>query len=382
MIQSIKNFAVNWTDGMKISEKHLIAHDDFLLDTVRDTNSLRCNNFNYGLLPIPTVKGSDDMIFDVLNTATNDVQVVIKHCSALTAAGYRIDLSDYRTNVKSLMKSVDNKQTHFDEAYYILISSNPFARIPFGDIDPEETPPRHPYTQTKYSIELLSESFLKNGATSGNYLIIGKVNMKDNIASADKNFIPPCTSIHSHPVLLGYYGTFAKSMGDLQQYALTIIRKTAKVNQSSTLASNVKNLCGTLLNHLSSIYFNYRNIVPQQAPIYMVDVFSSMALRIYYFTEVLESGELEEMLNYTFEWSEIAPHMLTNQLSAVADLNYDHNDCGEHFLAIQRLLKSLEIIFSKLSDLDYIGQRRENIIVHDTDITPTPKTKSGWSLLD
>jgi len=73
MIQSTKYAAVNWTDGMKISEKHLIAHDDFLLDAIRDTNSLRCNNFNYGLLPVPMAKGAEATIFEVLNTATNDV---------------------------------------------------------------------------------------------------------------------------------------------------------------------------------------------------------------------------------------------------------------------------------------------------------------------
>lgn len=382
MIQPIKNFAVNWTDGMKISEKHLIAHDDFLLDTVRDSNSLRCNNFNYGLLPINLAKGADDTIFDVYNTATNDVQVVIKHCSALTAAGYRIELSDYKTNIKSLIKSVDEKKENIEEAYYILISSNPFDRVPFGNIDPEETPPRHPSTQTKHNIELLSESILKNGSTGGNYLIIGKVNIKDNIAAADQNFIPPCTSIYSHPVLISYYGSFAKSMGNLQQYALAIIQKAVKTNQNTTLATNVKSLCGILIGHFANVYFNYRNIVPQQPPIYMVEVFSSMALHAYNNTQVLATGELEEMLNYSFEWSEIAPHTLLNQLSAVAEINYDHNNCGEHLFEIQRLLMSIEIIFSKLSSLDYIGQRKENIIVNEKDITPISKVKRGWSLLD
>lgn len=382
MIQSIKNFAVNWTDGMKISERHLIAHDDFLLDTVRDSNSLRCNNFNYGLLPINLAKGEDDTIFDVYNTATNDVQVVIKHCSALTAAGYRIELSDYKTNIKSLIRSVDDNKENVEEAYYILISANPFERVPFGNIDPEETPPRHPFTQTKYNIELLSESVLKNGSTGGNYLIIGKVNIKDNIAAADQNFIPPCTSIHSHPVLLSYYGAFAKSMGNLQQYALTIIQKAVKTNQNTTLANNVKSLCETLIGHFSNVYFSYRNIVPQQPPIYIVEVFSSMALHVYNNTQILATGELEEMLNYSFEWSEIAPHTLLNQLSAVAETNYDHNNCGEHLFEIQRLLRSLEIIFSKLSSLDYIGQRKENIVVNEKDITPVSKVKRGWSLLD
>lgn len=382
MIQTIKKFAVNWTDGMKISERHFVAHDDFLLDTVRDANSLRCNSFNYGLLPIKLSDGIEETIFNVYNTATNDIQIVIKQCSALTAAGYRIELSDYTTNVNMGLNEAITKEENTQEAYYILISSNPFDRIPFGDIDSAEIPPRHPFTQTKYTIELLSEAILKGGSAGGNYLIIGKVNVNGNLAEADRNFIPPCTNIYSHPKLLSYYRSFAKSMGNLQQYALVINQKVVKTTQNSSLAINVKILCNTILNHIASVYFNFRNIVPQQPPIYMIEAFSSLALKVYYSTELLLPGELEEMLNYSFEWSEVAPHTLLNQLAFVSEINYDHNDCGDHLIQIQQLLNSLETIFNKLSSLDYIGQRKENIIINDTDITPKTNVKKGWSLLD
>lgn len=114
----------------------------------------------------------------------------------------------------------------------------------------------------------------------------------------------------------------------------------------------------------------------------MVETFSGLALHLHNCTQVLATGELEEMLNYSFEWSEIAPHTLLNQLSAVAEIIYDHNNCGAHLYEIQVLLKSLETIFGKLSSLDYIGQQRENIVVKDTDITPKGNIKKGWSLLD
>lgn len=383
MIQPIKKFAVNWTDGMKISERHLIAQDDFLLDNVRDSNSLRCNNFNYGLLPVPFSNSVDENpIFNVYNSATNNIQVVVKQCSALTAAGYRIELSDYTTSVKLLMKSKKEGEENKDENFFILISTNPFERVPFGDIDSEETPPRHPYTKAKYAIELLTEAALQGGSKGGNYLIIGRVNVKGNIVSSDDSFIPACTSVYSHPTLLSYYRAFATNMGNLQQYANAIIQKAVHANQNSTLATNVKALCTTVINHIAHVYFNYRNVVPQQPPIHMVEVFSTLALQIHNHTQMLASGELEEMMNYSFEWSEIAPHTLLNQLSLVSEINYDHNNCGEHMSDIQRMLASLELIFSKLSGLDYIGQRKENIIINDTDITPKADVRKGWSLLD
>ena len=52
MIQPIKHFAINWVDGMKVSQRHLNDQDNFLIDTIRDSNSLGITTYNYGLLPI------------------------------------------------------------------------------------------------------------------------------------------------------------------------------------------------------------------------------------------------------------------------------------------------------------------------------------------
>lgn len=38
MIQPIKHFAVNWVDGMKISKDHLVQQEDFMIDSIRDSN--------------------------------------------------------------------------------------------------------------------------------------------------------------------------------------------------------------------------------------------------------------------------------------------------------------------------------------------------------
>lgn len=383
MIQSPKYFTVNWSVGMKVNFNHYLKQDKYIEDIVRDSNSLGLNKFNYGLLPVINSNKTENSIFDVYNTATNDVQLVIHHCSAVTPAGLRIDLSDYKTNIKSLAKAVDNEiSKEEDQDYYILISVNPFEKVPFGDIDPEEIPPRHPYAMPKYHIELLPTSTFNNAQMGGNYLIIGKVSIKNSIANADPNFIPPCTSVYSHPILLAHYGAFAKSIGTLQQYATQIIQKSSAKNANTALAVNIKTFCRALTDHLADVYFHYRNIVHQLPPIAMVEVFSQMALKLHNSTRFMPTAELEEMLNYTFEWSEITPHALLNQLSAIAEINYDHHDCGSHISDIQILLRSLEIILGQLSTLDYIGQRKENVIVNEQDITPKSKNQAGWSILD
>ncbi len=381
MIQPIEHFAINWVDGMKISQKHFDAQENFIIDTSRDTSSLALNNFNYGLLPLEK-KHQEETMFQVYNTATNDVQLVVKSCNAVTAAGYRISLSNYTTSVKSLADTINSDKQQADAAYYILIAVNPFDKVAFGDLDPEEIPPRQPNTLPKYHIELVQASLVDTKHTGGNYLVIGKVNLRNNVVHADENFIPPCTSIQSHARLIKYHSAFEKTMRNLQQYAFKIIQKTANPQQNAAFAQNVKSLCTTIINHFANTYFQYRNIILGIAPVHMIDVFARQALHLYNATQSMPSMELEEMLNYTYEWSQVAPHTLLNQLSTVAEINYDHNNCGRHFYDIENLLNSLERILSKLSELDYIGQRKENIVVNEKDITPAAKITAGWSVLD
>lgn len=379
MIQTIKHLAVNWVDGMKVSQKHFLENENYLIDTVRDANSLKINKFNYGLLPVSN-KEDKNTLFDIYNTPTNDVQLVIRSCSAVTQAGFRIELRDYKTNIKSLLKN--QSTTNTQEEYYILISVNPYEKIPYGDIDPDEKPPRYPYTTAKYHIDLMSLSSFNEHQSNGNFLVIGKVIFKADMVQADPSFIPPCVSVGSFPKLLDYYSDFAKLMGDIQAYSLNIIQKTSKSGQNSALANNIRWLCTTIVNHIANVYFSYRNQIPELSPIYMIEIFSQMALHLYNTTQSMVASELEEMLNYTYEWSDIAPHHLLNQLSYVAEINYNHNNCGNYMANIELLLRYLDATFKKLNDLDYIGQRKENIIVNEQEIAGNTKIQKGWSVLD
>jgi len=142
-------------------------------------------------------------------------------------------------------------------------------------------------------------------------------------------------------------------------------------------------LCTTIVNHLGNTYFAYRNLVLNQPPIYMIEIFSQLAFHFNSARMLIPEREKEEMQNYIYEWSNVAPHNLDTLLSAVAEINYNHNNCGEHLKDIKLLLDNLSATFKKLSELDYIGQRKENIIVNEQQIDKNnSKNKTGWSVLD
>lgn len=382
MIQTIKHYPVNWVDGMKISQQHLIDQENFVIDSLRDSNSILINNFNYGLLPISD-QHADKSVYEILNTASNDAQLIIKRCSAVTKAGYRIELVDYNVNIRSLTKKTDGvEQEEQDGDYYIIASVNLFEKIPFGDIDPEEIPPRHPHTLPKYKIELVNTTILNSSYSGGDYLVLGKVMIKSNIAQIDSHFIPPCVSVQSHPKLVEHYNSFVISLSNIRQFAFRIIQKSAHKNQNTALAQNVKTLCQTVISTIGENYFEFKNIAMNQPPIFMMNIFSKFALHLYNNTQMMIPAELEEMLNYSLEWSEVAPHTILNNLTTVAEINYDHHNSGEAFMQINHMLRSLEIVFGKLSELDYIGQRKESIIVNEQEVKSNIDPKKGWSVID
>lgn len=381
MIQPIKHNAINWVDGMKVSQMHLNEQDNFIIDSIRDSNSLQINNFNYGLLSMAG-QFSEKTVFEIYSTATNDAQLVIKNCNAITLAGYRIEIKDFNMNIRSLAKNLSATEDSIDGDYYILISVNPFNKVPFGEIDSEEIPPRHPYSMPNYNIEMVDVAALNNNLAGGNYIVLGKVNFRANFAQIDSSFIPPSTSLQSHQRLVDYYQSYVRSVSNLQQYAFKIIQKSSHKDQNTALANNVRALCTKLINALADNYFSFKNLVPEQPPIYLIDIFSKTALHLYNATQMIPNAELEEMLNYSLEWSEIAPHTFLGQITTVSEINYDHYNCGEYLRNIQSLLNCLETVFGKLSELDYIGQRKENIIVTEQEIKSNTDPKTGWSVLD
>lgn len=381
MIEQIKHYAVNWVDGMKISREHFIHQENHIIDSIRDSNSLPVNQFNYGLLPVSD-QYSDKNIYEIQNTATNDAQLIIKKLTAVTVAGHRIEMADHKVNIRNLNRNTALEQENADGQFYILAFVNPFDKIPFGDIDSEEIPPRHPYTKPNYRIELVETSILNSSYSGGNYLVLGKVSIKSGISQIDSNFIPPCTSVESHPKLIEYHNSYSHSMSNLRHYAFKIIQKTAHKNQNNVLANNIKTLCRTIVAHMGENYFSFKNMVLHQPPIFMMNLFSKLGLQLFNDTQMMIPAELEEMLNYSLEWSEVAPHTLLNQLSIVAEINYSHHDSGDVFYNIQLMLKSLEQILGKLSELDYIGQRKENIIVNEQEVKTNIDPKKGWSVID
>ncbi|MGB0932148.1 MAG: hypothetical protein ACPGVB_15300, partial [Chitinophagales bacterium] len=152
MLAEITHNYVNWIDGMKISKEHFLAFEDAVNDYLRDIRALRLTDNNYGLLPAsPHTKHSLE-----LRIHGNEVELL--SCRGITREGVRIEITNF--NLQKLTAAIPKEDSSVLDnrpggLYDIVVVVDSYDREPFGKPNSEESPPRHPFTLPKYSLELV-----------------------------------------------------------------------------------------------------------------------------------------------------------------------------------------------------------------------------------
>ena len=344
MIIPQKYLAVNWADGMKVNKEHFIDTENFFIDQIRDAASLSVSRINFGLLPPLTGSGAQLSDYTVNKTATNQLQITINYCQAVTPGGVRIQIAQESLKEYIRLSDVlDSEETALEtkdsEYFYVVLVVNLFDKVMYGNPDPEEIPIRQPNTQPRYSVQIVHAGSINTAELGAYHLVIGRIRKNGNEFYKDEQFIPPCTAVMSSDKLMKHYRDITRYLSDIQNISLQIIQKINYKNQKSAVAQNIKLACQKILDYCAAYYFNLRNILHQQPPVYLVDAMAQMANYLFSYIQALPESEKEEMLNYFFEWSDITPVIFSNKLSDVIEINYDHYDNGVYFAAIEDMLQ-------------------------------------------
>lgn len=370
---------------MKLSSNHFIATDQFSQDFVRDAISTGLNNFNYGLLP-PFAGERTSHDIEITEKATNHIEVKIRHCNAVTADGCRIDIAN-SSNYDDLLThsqyfNAENTEHSKITNYNIMLLVNPFERVPTGNPDPQDNPPRYPEITKKYGIAILPASEISPKGIDSYHLTIGQLILENGRISINTDYIPPCSSVVSHPGLIRYYESFSNLINELQLTAFKIIDKTTGKESITPLGKNIRLLSEKLLDYIAQIFFNYRNLGYQQSPVYIAGYCSNLAHVFFTGIKMIESREREEILKYFYEWRDVTPGNFEELLARNIELIYDHQNINSSMSVIEEFLKVMVALWNKLSMLEYIGQRKENIVVAEQQMVQQVQTKRTWTLLD
>ncbi len=362
---TIKHFpAVNWIDGMKVNKDHFIASDRHLEEGLKNARSQSLNPYNYGIV-LAALKGDSslDVVTDIDNQSR--VHLKINSCKALTPNGSRIDIdSDYPGNEDYTVvvpQDKINQAAEKNSALFIALSVNSFGRIPVGDADPDENPPRLPYIVPEYHISFHSEEEKKSISTSKS-LIIGKLIFIDHKPETDNSYIPPCQCIQSHPKLIEYYIQLLKIFGQIEIDIVDILQAIKEKKQSTSISITVAEISHAILIFLGSRLPELRSSGKYYPPVYLFEMICSFSRIMNNIISIQTRSDREELFNYIMDWSNLKQGEFEDLIKGAAEIEYDHDDINSSIKKADAFVLNISRIFNTLSNLDFIGKKKDRQI--------------------
>ena len=355
---------VHWMDGMKMNKNHFIAHDNALTAQVAQTCSGLLNRYNYGLLP--NHKGNADYKLFVSTDNQQQVQIRLQSCRAITSGGHMVQIDDDTAAAADGMgTAIPQLSLPFNELkgrsseYLVILSVDPFNRVPYGDADPAEMPPRRPYTLPAYTLGLMPAGEAGAHMIGQFQLPVGKLTVMDQKVMLDDNYVPPCVSMSSHPDLIELHAEVEQFYGKMELHAVHIIQKVLQKKQQNEMALIVEKLCENIAHFTASQLANFKLIYLHQPPVFMINSLASFARLLKNTLDFYTGSGKEELINYCIEWCDIKQGELEAAIISLANHPYEHLNINASIEKAAEFTRRLDRLFSSLARLDYIGKRKD-----------------------
>ena len=376
---------INWTEGMAVHFDMFEQTEDYFINTICSSAAIQLNRNNFGLLPSPDRKTTSSE-FDISEMVTADtIEIRLRKCNAVTIGGYRICYNPPPGQAITYVHTFDSgKQSGSspEKSWDVIITADPYRRVPSGIPDAQETPPRHPNAEAFYGLSVMPEGTIDTGQLGVHHLVIGRIRRNGERYIVDTDFIPPSAAMSSYPALIRYYDSFGTMINDVENASKAIITKIRNRAQNSPIALHIGNICEDMMRYIASIYFSYRNTGIDLAPVNIVNYFSSLAHICYINMDFINKTDREELLRYFYEWSDVKPGLYEELLSNMLNTRYNHNNIGEVMVKIESFLRIISELWLKLSALEYIGQHKENVVIGERTNASEPVKKTNWTILD
>ena len=382
-LQDKNHYRVNWIDGMKINKNHFIDLENALTQFSQVIGSQKVNTTNYGLLPDVGTDDSVKINFSIDGQDTIKVQLI--KCKAITVGGNLIyitpEITDFLERSNQIIKA-DYTINGTEEECYIVLSIDPYSRIPIGDAIPNEEPPRHPFVIPVYKLGIVGKAEVNNEEFGKNHITIGKIVFEEGATPfLAEDFIPPCSSIQSHQDLIYTYAEIDTFLNAIEKYTMNIIQKIYQKKQSNDLAKMVLTLSQNVLQYLGGILADYRLNDKHAPPIHMISKLMSLARVTKNNLDVYAGTGKEELLNYLSDWCDLNQGAFENTLVQMIELQYQHTDINTSLNHLSSFTKLMLTLFKKLNELDYIGKKSDSNIFVKEEVVAKQDVKSRRSFL-
>lgn len=374
MIENIKYFPVNWVEGMKINKNHFIDLQSFVEDFVRDARNQVTNELNYGFL---TPANTTPFVYSVSIDAHNELSVDIKTLKALTPGGGRIEISDYTNPFHQKLVLTDFLQS--ENTHFLMLNVSPLERIPLGEQNMEEIPPRFPYTTPKYFLTTLTESEVISNRVGSLQIPLAKFKISEGKVEISNTYIPPCTYINNHDSLRLLFEKQDNFFKQLEFYCIQIVQKIKYRNSSedeNVIANMTLQMCDRILQYVEKEITTNKWKRFQLTPFDLLVSIVNLARTVKNGFDCFSGDGKETLFNYYSEWTDTKSGDYEKFLLDTINIEFKNFDVEPTVNQSIIFIDKIEKLFTILNQLDYIGRKKDTGIFVNENVLKTDKLDS------
>lgn len=371
----IKYLPVHWVNGMKISKEHFRQQELSVYDQMRDYACFSLNDYNYGLLPAAGKQPYPDVRLLTIDESRLTVRVLA--CRAITRGGGRIEIMDDGSGNTSWLEATYPLESNNQLMLDVIITINPYTRVPIGQPDPEESPLRYPFTTADCKLEIVP-SHEANITHSGTYhLTVAKIRIMGNERKLIEQYVPPSTRIESHPRLKTFLQECHELCNSIYQDALQLHQRMEMLHQQGTQSKAVQAFCQMTASFIAEHIDELEMILPAQPPAVFALLFKKFARQLHLQLKCMDDANRSLLLQYLASITGISNEVFEGSIKNMAELAFYHQDISGAAAVIEKFLSQMNQIFTRLLQVDAAPKVEEK---QEAPPLPSPKPKVHESL--
>ena len=199
-------------------------------------------------------------------------------------------------------------------------------------------------------------------------LTLSKIVIKNNKPEIDEEYIPPCTSLDSHPKLIELYSYIDKNISSLEKNVVQIIYNVKEKHASNVLTDIVVCISENILYFVSNSITKLRWFLKSAPPIYLFEIIVSLARVLKNTFDTRTAEEKEVLLNYFSEHFDIIPSKFKQLLDSTIALDYEHADIKESIKKTEDFINVISLLFNELRKMELIAGKKKQVEPKKIDI--------------
>lgn len=261
-LDELKNFPVNWTDGMRVSAKDFAATDAAWTDALRDVRVSLLQGTQFGLLP-PLRDSNDKSLYPKFSLEGNRNELTLLECRAITEGGYRIEITEDLFKKHNIPAKLPSTSITFKEDFEVYITVNLFKKQASGAMS-GDAPARYQYITPLYELSILQKSE-GMGLSGMNHLKIAEFKWTGNSFSQDNNYLPPCMMISAAAALRERHDKSGALLKQIHDNCLQLVKQYRLDSRPDV--RDATSWIEKLIAHISGSLWTYVELLPQKSPL-------------------------------------------------------------------------------------------------------------------